>query len=173
MKIFLLISSIILQVKLPKVPSPTLNRNNESDKLYIIYSISTMSLMTVIISLVGWEASHEQFGLFLFGSVINSFIQQLYPLIFLMNHPKLKEYGLKTLNQWSKSKLVVTLTPDLTLWKNVFILVVYFYTMGGCFGLLFEYKWPKASKPSKPKNVIVPVWFFCNKLLVLCLLMID
>ena len=102
---------------------------------------------------ITWLASFEQFGPFLFKSVIQGCILQLYPTIYFLNNPNLKQYAFKTLQEWSKSKLIVAITPDLTTWKNVFLLVVFLLTMGGCFGFLFEYKWPKAKNPNTTNRV--------------------
>ena len=140
MMVILFISSIILHFKLPKLPP---DRNSDSDRVIIKYS-SAMAVLMILGLIVGWLASSEQY---LFVSVIIVFIRQLYPIIYFMNHPKLKKYAWKTLKQWSQCKLIVALTPDLELWKNVCLIFIYFYTMGGCFGLLFEYKWPKAKTP--------------------------
>ena len=140
MMVILLISSIILHFKLPKLPP---DRNSDSDRVIIKYS-SAMAVLMIVGLIVGWLASSEQFGIYLFASVIIVFIRQLYPIIYFMNHPKLKEYAWKTLKQWSQSKLIV----NLELWKNVCLIFIYFYTMGGCFGLLFTYKWPKAKRPN-------------------------
>ena len=145
MMVILLISSIILHFKIPKLPT---DQNSDNDKvLLLIFSITAL-LMIVGGTIILWFPTSEQFAIFLFITVVMTFVRLLYPIIYFMNHPNLKEYVWKTLKQWSQSKLIVALTPDLELWKNVCLIFTYFYTMGGCFGLLFEYKWPKAKTPN-------------------------
>ena len=87
---------------------------------------------------------------FLFTVLVRSIIIQMYPIYFIMNHPKLKQYFLNTLREWSEHKIIFTLTPNFTTWKNVFLIVIYNLTMG----LVFEYKWPKVTNYN---NQIVPI----------------
>ena len=143
----LFISSIVLHFKLPKDPS-----GNNDDKVFVKCFL-TLTFLIMLMPIFTWLASLEKFDMFLFMSVVQACIIQLYPTIYFLNHPNLKQYAFKTLQEWSKSKLIVFFTPDLTTWKNVFLLVVFLLTMGGCFGFLFEYKWPKAKNPNTTNRV--------------------
>ena len=91
-----------------------------------------------------------QLEFFLFAALVRCIVIQMYPMYFIMNHPKLKQYFINTLREWSKHPIVFTLTPNFTTWKNVFLIVLYNLTMG----LVFEYKWPKAPNYN---NRIVPI----------------
>ena len=91
-----------------------------------------------------------QLEFFLFAALVRCIVIQMYPMYFIMNHPKLKQYFINTLKEWSKHPIIFTLTPNFTTWKNVFLIVLYNLTLG----LVFEYKWPKAPNNY---NKIVPV----------------
>ena len=105
MMAILLISSIILHFKIPKLPT---DQNSDNDKvLLLIFSITAL-LMIVGGTIILWFPTSEQFAIFLFITVLMTFVRLLYPVIYLMNHPNLKEYAWKTLKQWS------ALTPDHT-----------------------------------------------------------
>ena len=144
-----LITSIVLQINLPRFPSI-----EKHDHLFVkLFSI--LAFLMVIRPLFAWQLEFDDIGENLLTSVIHVCIVQLYPTIYFLNHPNLKQFAWKTLQEWS-SRLIKALTPDLVLWKNVFILVVFLFTMGGCFGFLFEYKWPKATNPNS-NNCVAPV----------------
>ena len=100
--------------------------------------------------LIPFLVAFGQLEFFLFAALVHSVITQMYPMYFIMNHPKLKQYFLTTLRDWSKHKFIFYLTPNFTTWKNVFLIVLYNLTLG----LVFEYKWPKAPNND---NKIVPV----------------
>ena len=145
-----LITSIILQINLPRVPSI-----EKSDNLFVkLFSI--VAFLMVIRPLFAWQLEFDDIGENLLTSVIHVCIVQLYPTIYFLNHPNLKQFAWKTLQEWSQSRIVKALTPDLVLWKNMLMLVVFLLTMGGCFGFLFEYKWPKATNPNS-NNRVAPV----------------
>ena len=99
----ILASSIILHLKLPKLPQD----NTAEEKTFVKCAIPAIVLMTLMLILIGLVASEEQFGLFLLMSVIQAGIQNMYPLLFLLNHPNLKVYAIKTLKEWFTSKFVL------------------------------------------------------------------
>ena len=141
--VILLLSSIILHLKLPLLQEED-GQNTQNKAMKSTFWFLVPILLCSIF--VGFLASFEQFEFFLFVALVHSIITQMYPLYFIMNHPKLKQYFIITLRGWSKHKII----PNFTTWKNVFLIVLYNLTMG----LVFEYKWPKSPNYN---NQIVPI----------------
>ena len=145
--VILLVSSIILHLKLPLLQEEdgqnTQNKAMKSTFWFLVPILLCSYVFPFILAFGPLE-------FFLFTVLVRSIIIQMYPIYFIMNHPKLKQYFLNTLREWSEHKIIFTLTPNFTTWKNVFLIILYSLTMG----LVFEYKWPKATNTN---NQIVPI----------------
>ena len=144
--VILLLSSIILHLKLPLLQEEDYRTQYKVMKRTFWFLVPILLCSFVIPFLLAFG----QLEFFLFTALVHSIITQIYPLYFIMNHPRLKQYFITTLREWSKHKIIFHLTPNFTTWKNVFLIILYSLTMG----LVFEYKWPKARNSN---NQIVPI----------------